>query len=515
MKNKITALAAALTLGIAALAQTNTYTEGAYRHDDAVQIWRNTPFAAGLTLDSMRNRGYTAVGYTLEDGDYHRVQEGGTHRTLNFYTERYQHIGQWLYGYGSVNFDTGNERGRAWSDVYRTYNANPYFSGSAIAGRYDFQNIRLRAALSTIALGNMRYGLSFGYTLGDLSRQRDPRSRSELLDYELSPSVTYTFGQQTLAAAVTYNRRKEKIPSVSTVQTDATLQYFTFTGMENAVGTRGGYGGFMRQWVNHDLSAQLAYALSTPTWHTLTHIGMAKGTEYVYGTTKYQPGRYYTYRYWLNTQNRIYAQRTIHNIDARGEYMQAYADEYRQQLSIEKDPVTGISSSTYNTLLTYKKRYQVNMLSLAAHYRANFTDGQGHVQRYVGLEAGMQNVRNRHVVPFSQFRHRSVDVKMEAGSALLRNKSLWVDAYLGASIATLSNLLLSDADAPYAQNVLLPDMNYYRADAYRGGLSLKYLFPLTIKKTRTTWFVRGFYHHLQTNNHLQRNIVGISLGLFN
>ena len=74
MKNKIASIAVALTFSLPTMAQ-NTTTEAAYRHNDLVQIWRNTGFAAGLTLDSLRNRGFTSMGYSLQQGDYHRVQE--------------------------------------------------------------------------------------------------------------------------------------------------------------------------------------------------------------------------------------------------------------------------------------------------------------------------------------------------------------------------------------------------------------------------------------------------------
>ncbi|WP_448907442.1 DUF6850 family outer membrane beta-barrel protein [Hoylesella shahii] len=515
MKNRIACLIGSFCFAINALAQNNAAPEGNYRHNDVVQIWRNTHFAAGLTLDSMPNRGLSSMGYSIDEGSFRRVQEGSSQRSLNFFTERYQHVGKWLYGYGRVNFDAGNQRERAWSDVFRTYNVNPYFSGSAVAGRYDFQNIALKAALSTVPLGAMRYGLTLDYELGDLSRQRDPRSRSQLLHYVLTPSVAYTFGNSTLAAAFSYGRRKEKIANVNTVQADALLLYYTFTGMENAIGTQRGYNGYMRQWVNHEVGAHLGYAFRNASLHSLTNIGMARATEYVYGNIKYQPGRYFTYRYWVDAQNRFYRHRVIHSLDAKLHYMQAYADEYRQQLSIVKDSVSGESSSHYNTVLNYKKRYQVNVLNIGAHYRANFTDGDGSVGRYLGVEASMQNVRNRHIVPFSQLRYRSADVKLEAGSALFANKSLWVDAYLGAHLSTLANLLLTNNNAPYAQNVLLPDMNYYRANAYGAGVSLKYSFPLTIKKVHTTWFVRGFYQRWQTNNQLYQQAVGLSVGLFN
>ena len=51
-------------------------------------------------------------------------------------------------------------------------------------------------------------GVRLDYQVGDLSRLRDPRSRSELLDYKLTPSLTYTSGQHTLGISGHYRRRK-------------------------------------------------------------------------------------------------------------------------------------------------------------------------------------------------------------------------------------------------------------------------------------------------------------------
>ena len=135
-------------------AQINT---GTYKYADETQLWRLTGNAAGLSLDptvcdSSANRGIAYFDISHRSGDYHRVQEGNQQNTLQFYTERYQKIGRWLYGYGSFHFDMGRIKQRAWSDVFRSYNSNPYLSGSSIPGKYDIQNFELNASLSTVHL---------------------------------------------------------------------------------------------------------------------------------------------------------------------------------------------------------------------------------------------------------------------------------------------------------------------------------------------------------------------------
>ena len=167
-----------------------------------------------------------------ESRGFHRVQEGNQDNSLRFFTERYQHLGRYLYGYGKFDFDMGRTKNRRWSDVRRTYNSDPFISGSEVAGSYDRQDISLTAAVGTTAFGPWRFGLRLDYQLGDLSRLRDPRSRSEMLDYRLAPSFTYSIGRSTLGLEGHYRRYKEKIPDITTVQTDPNMKYYTMTGME-------------------------------------------------------------------------------------------------------------------------------------------------------------------------------------------------------------------------------------------------------------------------------------------
>lgn len=360
-------------------------TKEKYEYADATQLWRRTLNPAGLSLDTLTNRGISYFEFSHQQGTHYRVQDGDEQNKLLFTSERYQKIGKYLYGYGRFTFDMGRQFNRSWSDVLRSHHSNPYFSGSSIKGKYDFQNFDLSAALATLPIKNFTFGARLDYKVGDLSRLKDPRSRTNLADYQLTPAVTYTWNKHSLGLSGYYHRRKEKIPNITTVQTDPNLKYYTFTGMENADGTTGGYSGFEREFVNHEFGGELSYQYKNERIQTLTTLSYAKGNEDVWGDIKYSPGKYHTTTYNLLSMNRIKSGRTEHIIDISINYQTGKADEYRQEKIIEKDPVTGIESSYWNTLLTYDERYTVDLLNANLHYRLLWSNHHtGEATAYAG-----------------------------------------------------------------------------------------------------------------------------------
>ena len=120
---------------------------------------------------------------------------------------------KYLYGYGRFTFDMGRQFNRSWSDVLRSHHSNPYFSGSSIKGKYDFQNFDLSAALATLPIKNFTFGARLDYKVGDLSRLKDPpfTHQSGRLSTD-SPAVTYTWNKHSLGLSGYYHRRKEKNP---------------------------------------------------------------------------------------------------------------------------------------------------------------------------------------------------------------------------------------------------------------------------------------------------------------
>ena len=491
--------------------QEATAFEGRYRMDDATQLWRLTDNAAGLGLDSTRNRGYALFNGEHRSGDYARVQEGTQTNRLRFQTERYQRIGKYLHGYGRFEFDYGRTKNRAWADVYRPYNSNPFFVGSDISGKYDFQDFDFTAALGTTSYGGWRFGARLDYRVGDLSRLRDPRSRSQLLDYRITPAITFTTGHHTFGLDGYYGRRKEKIPSVKAVQEDAILNYYELSGMEEASGSVGAYKGFEREWVNHRFGGNFTYAYNSATTHSMVNLHIERGSEGIYGQYKYEPGHYYSYRYGIDLRNRIKEGSVIHQLDLSADYEQAYADEYRQLFYQEKDATTGLTSYHYYNLIAYKKRYQVDVMNANMRYRAHFTNGQRETG-YAGVNLSLNEAKNKHLLPTSSLTYGGLLVMAEGGFSIGR---LWVDAMAGGYVAGNNSLSLADPTTDYAQQVLQPDMCYYDANYWRGRLQLTYEFPLTIKGTRSRWFVRAYGDYLRANNHMEGRTFGISLGQYN
>ena len=499
--------------------------EPEYRYKNLTQLWHNTSNAAGLSLDDSPNRGFASIGFNHRGGDYHRVQEGGAMNNMQFFTERYQRLGRYLYSYGKVDFNLGRTKDRAFADQYRPYNSNPYQSGSDIAGSYDHQDFDMVASVGTTDFSGWRFGLQLNYQLGDLSRLRDPRSRSQLLDYRLTPSVSYTMGGHTLGLSGYYDRRKEKMRPLVTVQSDATLTYYLFSGMEYATGTIGGYSSFNREWVNHQVGAAMDYGYRSDSFHTLNSFGISRGEEYAYGTYKYEPGRYFTYLYNVQSQNRLLTGSVLHQVDVRMDWQQGYADEYLQQLIIKNDPQIGTTSYTYEKQLEFRKRYQVRTFDCAFRYRANFLNdapsrllqqATASLKGYTGFSIDTHKASNRHLLPLSSSDFSRINFQLENGISLFK-QHLTADLTLGYSVSTRADLQLADDSSILAQRVLLKDLPYYDANLLYGRLQVMYQFPLTIKRSRAMWFVKAFGDFTSANSAGHPNLynVGFSVGLFN
>ena len=489
-----------------------------YQLADESQVWRLTGNAAALSLDpetcdSSANRGLAYFDLMHRSGDYRRVQEGGQMNQLSFHAERYQKIGKYLYGYGSFDFDMGRTKDRAWSDVLRSYNSNPYISGSSVPGRYDHQNFKLVAKLSTVALGHFTYGATLLYKVGDLSRLRDPRSRINLAEYKLAPSVTYSAGQHTLGLALHYDRRKEKLPNMTTVQTDPNLSYYVMTGLENATGTIGGYNGYQREYVNHEFGAELDYGFKGSQWRSVNALSLRMGREYVYGQYKYEPGNYRTINYGLASRNRIRQDGQLHSIDLQLNYETGSADEYKSERVSTTDSETGIVSVEWRKILEYKKRYQLKKWDADLHYRLSWTKDEA-VNSYCGLQYTLQSVSNKYLLYTSELKYSASNILAEGGYGFL-NHHLWLEGSLGYRIRHKADIALYDASTDYAQAVLLPDMPYYEANYWQGRLAVTYQFPLTIKGYTAQWFVKAYGSYLKTNNSLDASTIGLSFGLFN
>ncbi|MDD7303422.1 MAG: hypothetical protein SPF56_03730 [Bacteroidaceae bacterium] len=500
-----------VSLGIRAQDSLSVAEEARSRYLDATQLWHTTNNAAALGVDSAENCGWAAIGAQRRQGDYLRVQEGTFRSNVNFETERYQRVGSLLHVYGRFAFNMNHTKQRAWADQWRPYAGNPFLSGSSVRGSYDSQLFELTGAVGTRRLGPWRVGLRLDYTAGDLSRLRDPRSRAQLMQYVLTPSVTHSLGRHTLGLSAHYDRRKEKIPNMTTVQTDANLMYYEMTGLEAVKGSKGGYGGFMREYVNHDFQARLSYGFKSVRYNQLTTLGVGRANERIYETNMRQPGRFFTYDYLFASEHRLTHGHLMHSLSARFNARQAYADEHIQQLQIVRDSQTGYDTQSWETLFTFRKRYQQTDVMLRADYRLHFLEGE-RARHYVGLGLLYNDLTQKHLLPLSRIDNRSLELSLQGGVSLWK-KRLWLDMELDWHRSLEYKMNLADPTTEYAKQVLLPDSPYYSADYGRCQLRLTWTDRLCLGKRPIPYYIKASVDYLRAQSHMNLTLLGLTMGV--
>ncbi len=484
--------------------------------DEMKNLWQHTMNPAGMARDSVSERGMAYADFNHNEGTHYLVQNGDRNNNLSFYADAFKRLSKYVLGYGSVSFGMGRMFNRGWSDVIRTYHSDPYVSGSSVTGSYDRQDVELTAAISSVDFNGLTYGFRLDYSVGDLSRLRDPRSRVNLAEYRITPAVTYKKSDVVMGVSAHYKRRKEKLDSYKVVNTDADYVFYTFTGLENATSVTGGYTGYQREYVDHELGAELTFSFSHGGSRSLSSLTYNKAVEDIFGIYKYMPGKYSRKEVAFQTCN-VFSQSNgvSHKIDFRFAFRPSYGDEYRQSMKYETDAQTGITSRWWETTLETKKRYEMTDYVADLHYRMAWTM-DGKVKSYAGAHLGYNYNREEYHLPESSLEVAGVDVLVEGGTSLFSKKqrALWVEGVFGYHVSAKSNLQLNDETTDYAVNVLVPDMTFWSASFLQGKASVSYQFPMTIKDVCREYFVKAYGHVISTDKDTNAFGGGVSFGVF-
>jgi len=494
--------------------------------------WLQLTNAAGLGLTKVKSHGITELGYKSDFGDYHRAQEGNERSGLNFYSERFDKISKNWVSWGSFNFVMDREKNRAWSDVISIFNSNPYIYGSSVPGNYDRQLFDFHVKLSRVEKNRLTYGLGLDYLVGDLSRLRDPRTRIFLADYALLPALVYKLtNTQRIGLNLKAAYRKEKMPSITTVQDDPNLRYYTFLGVENADATIGGFKGFQRQFVSNVYGGELQYALKSNQSEIVISGGGDYEQQQILENIKQSPGSYEA----INLKARIVGNTILNdkllNLAICGTMKTGAADEYIQKLVSVNNPTTGVNSQSWETLFTYNNRY-INS-AYTANLKFDMRDINTDKTDYAwlaGIEGSVSGFVNQYNLPFSQFATNRYATSLYGHYRLLNknNKRLTLNAKVGYSAGFDNKLQFSEGatEVPelgastfkqgmydIATNVYLPDLDYFNTNAYNASLEAKYTIPLNLKKAKMTGFIKAWYGQEMTKSLGSWTSMGVSVGI--
>lgn len=498
---------------------------------NARRTWGNSENAAGLALEEYIQNGQTEIGGYLSGGDLHRAQEGDAINGIRFKTDRFDKISDKFIVWGSFQFDMNTEKNRAWSDAITTYNNSPYIFGSAIQGDYDTQMFDFKAKLAHHTTDKLKLGVGATYLVGDVSRLRDPRTRTYLADYSIMPSATYQLtANHTLGAMASYRYRKDKMPNVKTVQEDPNFMYYPMVGMENGEeprlspgaengnGILRGFNGFRRQFVSNFWGGELQYEYSKNKLKWITTIGLQLEDQQVLGDTKRSPGEYLSDRFSVSTQLYVERGNLFHHAYAKASLYRGQANEFIQSLNETRDPATGVISKEWVTNFVYTNQYEVETTDIEAGYKVMELDQtRGGYRWYAGINGAYSAFTNQYNIPISYLKVGNIQAVANAGVRLLKKNrhTLTVEAQAGYQASLKSDLLLNNSENDLAVNIWIPDAEYYNVNQVVCKADVKYSFPIQSKKVGLSGYVRLFSNNRLTNNDRYGNWLsnGIAFGI--
>lgn len=516
MTRHIILLLASSALGFYAKAQDAEH----YQYKASHRLWQSTTISAGLARDSITTIGRSAVSFNYRGGNYHHIQEGTSRQSYSFETEQCRTIGKYIYAYGFAHIKQDKIKQAAWNDLYRPIRSNPYGVGSRVQGDYTEQDFNFSTQLATRPLGRWTLGLGLDYNMGDLSRLRDPRSRVLLLDYKLAPSFTWNFyNQHTLGLAFSYERRKEKLLNISTVQEDPNLTYYFYKGLDEQTNLIGGYKGFSRQWVDETYQLSLAHAASTKNLRSLVHLSLGTSSEAVTEAAKYQPGKYHRTIYTAEWQGLYSGVNSLQTLQIGTKLDAGKADEYLSQEINTQEPETKINSKYWDITYIYKNRFKQDNLSINLRYKyAWVKHSTSSQQAYIGLSSQYNYYKQSYSLPVKRQRADRAEFNLLGGGTLNLNpkSKLNIDASLGYSYSPKNELVgfstLSNND--YTDAVLSPLQAFYTANLAKMQLILEYQHRLKLGKTYHFGYLRFLSDYYHSSNNLNRYQLALSLGLY-
>ena len=440
--------------------------------------------AAGMGLAQPSAGSKTQISVFDQMGDYHLAQQGEGDLGFRFSTLRYDSFSDKLFMRGSFYYQLDREKNRPWSDVMDPWFSIPYFYGSAVAKDYDTHDCGLAFDLYTAPLGDwISVGVKTDYRVADISGMRDPRPRTGFLDWQVIPSALVTLGAHHVGLDLGYGYSKEKLSGLTTIQSYPNLYYYKMTGLDHVDGAISAYSGFKRQFSGSRLLGDVSYQYAEGPWNVLASAGLEYKKLDAIGDKLQHVGSFNYFQYKALASATYAAGSLLHSLKLEGRWKDAGADEYLQELTSEKDPVTGATTEAWETLYVYKNRYMLKTTNLAMDYKL-YGDYTGTDYRWsVGAGVAMDGFVKSYYLPYSGFQSDALTLSLEGSFRLLEARGHKVDlSARGAFRKALRTALSVNEDNLYVKEVLQPDKAYYAKDALRFGGSVLWEFPLNLGK---------------------------------
>lgn len=476
------------------------------------RFWLHSQNAAGLAFDDATRFSNLSANYHLQNGNFHRPQEGEKESTIGVSSEGFMNLKNALV-WGSFSFQQRNLTDAGYNaSITDPFRGMPYYVIDEHQSDWRNQYYDLRFRVSTPLLNNRwAIGVEGVYQASLAAKQRDPRVDTRYYNLQIVPGVTYRLNDaHHLGLSLRYESIKED-SRMENENSDIDQNYYFLYGLGTAV--QGIGSGRTTNYYGDKLGAALQYHFQSPVWNLLLE------------------GSY----------------------DVRAENVEQSFTSPKKDAGV-KDHTFQVSASAYRKGENHSHYWK-------AHYQNRHIDGIQYVSKYDNSESLdgwnvlYKSIRSTYdtqgaILNYALMRNRGNEYnwKLEANLTYWKQKDEYILPYSVKSSENMqlnlegkknfivgrkmNNRLLLDLHASYKKNLSgeyryggshpeyisvteleTSDANYLNSDFYRIGGSLTYS-QLTKVDAKTNFFVKASYDHVGTSDFEfdKRNHFSISAG---
>lgn len=224
-------------------------------------VWNQSSNAAGLKLDPSKSYATLSGGYTLENGNYHRVMEGDKNKSLTLNTEGGVNIRD-FYFWGRFDYTRNAVKdARFNASLINPYRGMPYFVADTLSSDWNNQYYELEYKINFPAIGEKwLFGVGGEYYAYLAAKQRDIRTENYAMKLSVRPGVVYSVNSGNhIGLNLEYGVFKEE-SNMSNVNVYIDQPFYELRGLGNAIIGIGS--GRTTNYIRKSLGAGLQYHFS-------------------------------------------------------------------------------------------------------------------------------------------------------------------------------------------------------------------------------------------------------------
>ena len=476
------------------------------------RLWLNSQNASGMVFDDATAFSNVHANYNLQNGNFHRPQEGKKESTIGVSSEGFMNLKNALV-WGSFSFQQKNLTDAGYNaSITDPFRGMPYYIIDEHQSNWRNQYYDLRFRASTPLMNNRwALGVEGIYQASLAAKQRDPRVDTRFYTLKIVPGISY---QMNDAHRIGLSLRYESIKEDSRMEnenSDVDQKYYILYGLGTAV--QGIGSGRVTNYYGDRIGGALQYNFQSPTWNVLLEGSYDIRSEIVeqsftspkkdagvkektlrFSGTAYQQGE--NYSHYLKAS---YTNRQMDGIQ--------YISKYDNTESLDGWEVLYKSiRSTYDT--------QIASLDYALmRNRGN----EYNWKLEAGIAYGKQN--DEYILPNSWKNSENIFVNLGGKKNFVVGSKMNNRLLLDIHVAYKKNLSGeyryggSHADYLSVTGLETADANYLNSDWNRIGASLTYS-QLVKADSKTNFFVKAAFDRVGTKdfNFDNRNYFSFSAG---